>query len=116
VPRSEVNLSKIKDIWDEIIKSFVKTQPSLSDILGKMDLVKFANNILVLGTDNTFYLKKVEKNIVPIKKVMDKILNSNISIRVEKVELSDKKKKQIKSKEIPESVKNVIEAFDGELV
>ena len=116
VPRSEVNLSKIKDIWDEIIKSFVKTQPSLSDILGKMDLVKFANNILVLGTDNTFYLKKVEKNIVPIKKVIDKILNSNISIRVEKVELSDKKKKQIKSKEIPKSVKNVIEAFDGELV
>lgn len=116
VPRSEVNLSKIKDIWDKIIKSFVKTQPSLSDILGKMDLVKFANNILVLGTDNTFYLKKVEKNIVPIKKVIDKILNSNISIRVEKVELSDKKKKQIKSKEIPKSVKNVIEAFDGELV
>jgi len=116
VPRSEVNLSKIKDIWDEIIKSFVKTQPSLSDILGKMDLVKFANNILVLGTDNTFYLKKVEKNIVPIKKVIDKILNSNISIRVEKVELSDKKKKQIKSKKIPKSVKNVIEAFDGELV
>jgi len=116
VPRSEVNLSKIKDIWDEIIKSFVKTQPSLSDILGKMDLVKFANNILVLGTDNTFYLKKVEKNIVPIKKVIDKILNSNISIRVEKVELSDKKKKQIKTKEIPKSVKNGIEAFDGELV
>ena len=116
VPRSEVNLSKIENIWDKIIKSFVKTQPSLSDILGKMDLVKFVNNILVLGTDNTFYLKKVEKNIVPIKKVIDKILNSNISIRVEKVELSDKKKKQIKSKEIPKSVKNVIEAFDGELV
>lgn len=113
---SGVNLSKINDIWDEIIKDYVKTQPSLSDILGKMDLIKFVNDILVLGSDNTFYLTKVKKNINSIKKIINKKLNSNISIRVEKVELSDKKKKQIKSKEVPKSVKNVIEAFDGELV
>lgn len=116
VSNSEINLSKINDIWDDIIRSFIKNKPSLSDILGKIDLVKFVNNILILGTDNTFYLKKVEKNIIPIKKIIDEKLNSNISIRVEKVELSDKKKKQIKSKEIPKSVKNVIEAFDGELI
>ena len=115
VASPEVNLSKINDIWDEVIKSFMKEQPSLSDILGKVVLVKFINNILLIGTGNTFYLKKVEKNIILIKKVIDEKLNSNISIRVEKVELSDEKKKQIKSKEIPKSVKNVIEAFDGEL-
>ncbi len=114
-PNTELDLGKINEIWDNVIRCFMKSKPSLSDILGKVMLVKFNNNTLTLGTDNSFYLRKVEQNLDLVKKEIDNIINSDIIVTIIKTEISEKKKKQIKDKEVPQTVKNVIEAFDGEL-
>jgi len=121
ITSSVLDINKIKEEWNSILKAIKAERISLHALIMEGKPVKFKNNVLTIAFEDGFRFHKeaIDKreNKEIVQKIINGYLNSNIEVNfamTEDIDTTNEEKKEVKQDE--ELIQKVIDTFGEDLV